>query len=140
MELNTNILVFIPLTIFFIEGMIFANVMPSGVMTWINLLLTPPPAYEYPAGVIPFTNIPTAPRPIELTDWAGNIGYLIRMIIWIIREIVFLIPFFINILIIPLSVSNYIPILLIPNLFLIILFLSGIIMKISILGSGMKGE
>jgi len=140
MELNSNILIIMPLTIFFIEGMIFAQVMPSGVMTWINLLLTPPPAYEYEAGYIPFTNIPTKPRPIELTDWMGNLGYIVRLIAWLIREIIYLIPFFINIIAIPLSVSVKFPYLLMPNLFLIILFITGIVFKIRIMNSGMGGE
>jgi len=137
--LNSNILVFVPLTIFITEGMIFAQVMPSGVMVWINLLLTPPPKYEYPpigsTHLYPESwtgNVSNESRPIEPNDLWGNLGYLLRMLSWLIKELLYLIPFFLNLIVIPLSVSQKFPYLLIPNLFLIILFIAGIIMKIHI--------
>jgi hypothetical protein len=130
--LNTNVMVFLPLMIFLIEGLMFFNVSPLSNYA-LSLL------------VVPF---PSAPVWSD-AYWAFPLIYVALIIVWIglliawpFIKLFAIISFLAGMLSIPFSMMQAYPdpIMIMFHVGLMLMMTFGILFKIRIAGSGVEGE
>jgi len=117
-------MVILPLIFFFLEGIVFFNLISLSSSPWIRLMTTPMPTYEE-------------------SSWLGIFaipGWIFRTIYWVLCEIAGVVGFLFSLLTIPISLMIYYPVLIPIHVIMIVIMVFGIIMKIRVAGSGVEGE